>query len=197
MTDKWQGRNVAVLASGPSMTEADAIAVREAGFITIAVNSTWKLAPWCDVLYAGDARWWRAYGDEVNIPAKRYCRTSDAWKVHKARYSKTRLRDSYNSGQMAIEFAINKNPELIVLLGYDCSVKNGIHHFGPHKRTPNPNEERARRWHKQFERILEVYPKANVVNCSRFTALNCFRRAELEDVLSRIPEFALRRPDPA
>lgn len=197
MAKKWRGRNAAVLASGPSMTEQDAIAVRDAGFITIAVNSTWKLAPWCDVLYAGDARWWKAYGQEVNIPAKRFCRTSDAWKTHKAKYSKTRMHNAYNSGQMAIEFAINKEPDLIVLLGFDCSVKNGIHHFGPHKKTPNPNPERARRWLPQFERINETYPHANIVNCSRFTEIAAFPKEKLEHVLARLPEFATRRPEKA
>ena len=188
----WTGRRVAVLASGPSLSQADAIAVRDAGFITVAVNTTWKLAPWCDVIYAGDSRWWKAYGHEVNIPAKRFCRTSSAFKTHRARCHKTKLKHDYNSGELAIELAAQRKPELIVLLGFDASVKHGVHWHGPHEDTPNPTAGRARRWLRQFDRIPEAYPDANIVNCSRYTEINCFPRESLESVLARVSQSASR-----
>lgn len=185
--DSWTESNVAVLASGPSLTLEDAIAVRDAGFKTIVVNSTWKLAPWYDVLYAGDNRWWKAYGDEVEGTGKRYSRAKHAEKVYGAKVFRSHLGPGgYNSGELAIEFACIKRPKLIVLLGFDCSVKHGIHHHGAHKKTPNPNPGRCARWVPQFENLAKYYSDAPIVNCSRYTELDCFPRRPLEDVLCEL-----------
>lgn len=183
---KWSGRNVAILATGPSLTAEDCEAVRAAGCITVGVNSAWMTAPWIDVLYAGDNRYWKANIkaiDAAGITAKRYSRSSKAEKAVEARYVKTRLGQDYNSGQMAIELAIRRDADLVILLGFDCSIKHGIHCHGPHVDTPNPNEVRCNRWKEQFARIPRVYPKANVVNCSRYTEIDCFPKRSLEEVL--------------
>ena len=66
----WQGETCAVLASGPSMSREVAelvrgrvrvIAVNNQGIDT-EVNGKLEpaLAPWADVLYAADAKWWQA-----------------------------------------------------------------------------------------------------------------------------------------
>lgn len=172
-----------ILASGPSMTQEDADKVK--GNFTIAVNSTWKLAPWCDVLFAGDRRWWDAYGKEVDIPAVRICNSKTAAPVHRAKLLKRSKVSSkgHNSGLLAIEWAAQKGFKRIYLLGFDCSIKHGIHHHGPHKDTPNPNQTRCNNWKEQFERIKKYYPEAQVINCSRYTELKAFECAALEDVL--------------
>ena len=190
---KWGGKPVAVLASGPSMTQEDADAIRDAKIKTIAVNGTWKLAPWCDVLYAGDYRWWKAYGDKIDIPAKRLSRSSNSEKSHGATYVKTKMSRAYNSGQLAIEVAIRYGGNPIILLGFDGSVANGVHWHGEHKKTPNPNKERCRRWQAQFKEITKVYPKAHIINCSRYTEIECFERADLTDVLHGLAEPEIHR----
>lgn len=192
-TCKWE--RVAVLATGPSLTVEDCEAVRDAGFVTIGVNSAWMMVPWIDVLYAGDNRYWKAHVKDIEaagIKSKRLSRSSTAEKCAGAKYMKTRMKDDYNSGQLAIEVAIRRQADLVVLLGFDASVENGLHCHGPHKKTPNPNQDRCRRWHEQFARIPANYPQANIVNCSRETALTCFPRQSLEDVLASLPEPSLR-----
>lgn len=186
---KWAGRSVAVLATGPSLTKEDCEAVRAAGCITVGVNSAWMLAPWVDVLYAGDNRYWKANIkaiDAAGIQAKRYSRSSKAEKAVGAKYVKTRLGQDYNSGQMAVELAIRREAAVVILLGFDCSVRNGLHCHGPHTDTPNPNEIRCNRWKEQFRRIPQVYPAANVVNCSRYTEIDCFPVRPLDDVLCEL-----------
>ena len=172
-----------MLASGPSLTVEDVETVRVSGIITVAVNSTWKMAPFCDVLYAGDYRWWKSYGNEVNIPAKRISRSSNAEKKFRAKYHKTKLGKSYNSGQLAVEYALARKAKKVILLGFDGSIANGIHHHGPHDKSPNPNEDRCRRWQPQFKDLAKVYKGADIVNCSRYTEIECFPRMSLEDAL--------------
>ena len=54
----WEGETVVCLASGPSLTPADVEYVRGKARV-IVINTTVLLAPWADVLYACDARWWQ------------------------------------------------------------------------------------------------------------------------------------------
>jgi len=187
---KWKGRNVAVLASGPSLNVEDCEAVRDAGFITVAVNSAWKIAPWCDVLYAGDARYWKAFHEDIDnakIEAKRYSKSLNAERNYGARVAKSLMKGDYNSGQMAIEFAMRNAPDMVVLLGFDGSIKNGLHFHGTHGKTPDPTKNRCKKWHPQFARIGEYYNTSIVVNCSRYTEIDVFKCRSLEDVIDSLP----------
>lgn len=192
---KWHGPTV-VVATGPSLTPEDCGLVEMSWLRTVGVNSAWKFAPWVDCIYAGDYRYWKEYRQELEasgFTGKRYSRSSRAEKVFGAKYIKSRLGNDYNSGQMAVEMAIRYGSDPVVMLGFDCSVTHGFHCHGPHDKTPNPNEERCRRWLEQFERINKYYPDANIVNCSRETALTCFPRDTLENVLARLSEPSSRR----
>ncbi len=51
----WRGRTVACFASGPSLTIEDCVSARDAGCPTIVSNTTYRLTPWADALYAHDA----------------------------------------------------------------------------------------------------------------------------------------------
>lgn len=184
---------VFILASGPSMTQEDADKVSE--YYTIAVNSTWKLAPWCDVLFAGDMRWWKSYGHEVDIPAKRISNAKTAERLYDAKAMKRSdaATAGHNSGQMAIIWALQAGAPEIYLLGFDCSVRHGIHHHGEHDKTPNPNQTRCNNWKSQFARINKFYPQAKIYNCSRYTELDCFPKITLEDALEGLSESPLYR----
>ena len=164
------------------------------------MNNTYEAVPWADVLYAGDLRWWKAHGDAVNesgFAGKRYSRAYSAAKRYKALVHKSRVGTSgYNSGQMAIEFAINRHASPIILLGFDGSIKNGVHHHGPHVKTPNPNKSRCQRWMPQFEKLVREYPKARVINCSRYTEIKCFELGKLEKVLAGLDQSKIH-PDKA
>lgn len=86
-----------------------------------------------------------------------------------------------NSGLRAIELAIGFGAARVLLLGYDCSVTSGTHWHGDHKLTKNPDAKRCAEWQRHFA-MLD--PKqAEIINCSRETALNCFPRMTLEKAL--------------
>jgi len=173
------------IASGPSLTAEDCELVRQSGAKVIAVNNSWKMAPFCDYLYAGDSKWWRAYHHEVNIPAEK-------WTCSRAATQKFGVKlhlagGGYNSGMRAIQFAVMKGFKTIGLLGYDCSLKNGIHWHGNHSGNylKNPTPVKVVRWHEQFARAAQkaTIAGAKVFNCSRYTELECFDRLALEDAL--------------
>jgi hypothetical protein len=186
---KWAGRTAAVFATGPSLTEQDCLACSEAGFITVGVNSAWKIAPWVDALYCGDFRYWKANIEDIEASGfngKRYTRSQRAETNYGAKVIRSRLGNEYNSGQMAIEMCIRFGADRVVLLGFDASISEGTHFHGDHTKTPNPTAQRVRRWFGQFEKVNKIYPFANVINCSRKTALDCFHRQSLSSVLKSL-----------
>jgi hypothetical protein len=52
---------IVCIASGPSLTREDVDACRGAAGVVLAVNDTITYAPWADVLYACDRRWWQEH----------------------------------------------------------------------------------------------------------------------------------------
>ena len=183
MAKRWDA--AVCIASGPSLTAEDVNLVRQSGVKTIAVNSSWKAAPFCDVIYAGDRVWWDAYGPEITIKAKRYTCSKTAARLHKAKYRARPIGAHYNSGMCAIDVAQHFGAKTIILLGYDCSLVNGVHHFGKHELTQNPTKTRVKEWQVQFRELAKIL-KSRVINCSRYTEIDCFERMDLEKALCEL-----------
>lgn len=176
----WQGLTVACIASGPSLTAADCALVEAAGLPAIAVNSSWQLARFADVIYASDAGWWDHNLHLIDAPAERW----SSYQSADTKYGINRHRvpnQPHNSGMRAIQFAIERGASRVLLLGYDCSVKGGTHWHGDHKNTKNPDAKRCAMWLRQFAMIDRK--QTEIINCSRETALTCFPRMTLEQAL--------------
>jgi hypothetical protein len=175
----WTGCTVVCIASGPSLSADDCERVERSGLPTIAVNTSWKMARFAQVLYAGDACWWNANIAEVDIAAQRWTCSGNAATKHEINFHS--MCGAYNSGLRAIQLAMDFGAKKILLLGYDCSVKHGTHWHGEHKKTKNPTAAKCHMWQAQFARIKNK--KCEIINCSRVTALSCFTKKPLEEVL--------------
>lgn len=179
--------NLVCIASGPSLVDEDCEKVRNFPDTKIlVVNDSWRMAPFADYLYGGDMKWWRAYHAAVkNFLGEKWTCSHNARDAYHVNYH--RAGGSYNSGMRAIQFGIMKGFKNIILLGYDCSLKHGIHWHGPHtfKNSKNPNPTKLIRWRAQFEKAATQAANAGVkvINCSRHTELSCFVRMDLEDAL--------------
>lgn len=173
------------IASGPSLTASDCDLVRLSRIKTVAVNNSWEMATFCDYVYAGDSKWWNVNFDKIRMPAEKWTCSDKAANIYKIHYHIA--AGPYNSGMRAIQFGIFKGFKNIALLGYDCSLKNGIHWHGPHtsEALRNPNADKVRKWHDQFRRVSGMAKKQsiNIYNCSRYTELECFEKIELEKAL--------------
>lgn len=169
------------IASGPSLNAHDCALVRAAGLLTIAVNNSWQLAPWCAHLYAGDLAWWDVNVSRVPEGFKRWSCTRQAVAKHGLNYHEA--YGEYNSGLRAIELAFKLGAERVLLLGYDCTVQGGTHWHGDHADTKNPDEALCRKWNVQHCRLPQ---REKVVNCSRDTALTAYRLGMLEKELQKV-----------
>jgi hypothetical protein len=201
---EWEGQTAAILASGPSMTREQCEAVRH--FKTIAVNNQGidtmsgrelvpALAPWADLLYAADAKWWQQYGDRAYKFAGRKVTIRGSqhpalWWLRQSHERTFDERPNYlatggNSSYQALHIAVHLGARRVILLGVDMKNRGKLRHwFGshPHKLDTQAN---FAVWLKGFARLAPVLKKrgVDVVNCSPDSALECFRKASLESVL--------------
>jgi hypothetical protein len=175
---------IACVASGPSLSSPDCQKLLEAHIPIIAVNNSWRAAPFCSAIYAADCCWWEEYSGEITSPASRWCGdsfTANRFGIH---HLDSKISGSFNSGQRAIELAIHLGATRVLLVGYDCSIRQGTHWHGQHQMLANPDNFSVNRWHEEFKRLQQQYPSIEILNCSRRTRLKCFPIMSLEAALS-------------
>lgn len=183
----WSGRTVVCIASGPSLTAADCEAAR--GHPAIVTNSSFRLAPWADILFGHDSRWWKAHIEEVKASgfAGRLLTASPVGgnlgleTTHHAHW----LRSYPNSGAAAIGIAVAAGAAKVVLLGFDCGFTGGKKHWHADHPAGMTNCQSIGAWPKHFGNVAKDAAKAGVkvLNASRETALRCFPRVELTEAL--------------
>lgn len=190
-----------VMASGPSLCADDVRLVRQwrkDGHGKVAVvNTTFRMAPWADLLYACDGGWWREYGPEVDqkFTGDLYCYAQygtrfGAKQVKSAgQRGLTSAPDSVttggNSGHQAIHLVRNLGAKRIILLGFDMAHTFGKSHWHGNHPSGLGNAGSCGGWVKLMRPLAEGLKAegVEVINCSRHTALDCFPRAELAEVL--------------
>jgi hypothetical protein len=186
---------VVILASGPSLTQDDANRVR-GNAKSIVINNTYALAPWADMLYACDYRWWKHY--RPTFYGLKVCPHEGACKefglIHIPGKSKPGLSLSKdcihfggNSGFQALNIAVLSGAKRIILLGFDMqpSRSGAMHWHQDHARIGNPQRNSFNRWLRAFHEAAPQLTKlgVEVLNCTRDTALDVFPRARVEDVI--------------
>lgn len=65
----WAGKTCVVIGGGPSLDVAQVDACRRAGVRAIGVNDAYRLAPWVDILYFADSRWWQWHRERPEFQA--------------------------------------------------------------------------------------------------------------------------------
>lgn len=189
LRDSWKGCEVFCLASGPSAANAsDFELVRRwsSGHSerrVIAINLTFlEGARWADVFYCGDYSFWHE-------PAARGS-YEKAWTTSERahlEFGVTWAPGLYgpSSGHQALDLARHFGAKKILLLGFDCRADGERQHW--HAPYQNAAGEQAYpNWIIHFGLMAKRFQEqgVDVVNCTRTTALACFRREDLERELS-------------
>lgn len=201
----WAVSDLAVLiGSGPSLTEDDVAACR--GRRVVAISDAIRLAPFADVLYSSDQRWWNFYdgwpsftGLKVGMATpehkKKPGRADVLW-LRNTGYTglegdpgglRTGLAGGANSGFQAVNLAVHLGAKRILLLGYDMKpdAHGKTHFFGKHPsglHVSSPYGMFAR----SFDSLVEPLQKLGIQvwNCSRDTAVTAFSRMPLAEALA-------------
>jgi hypothetical protein len=196
----WPGETVVIIASGPSLTKADVDYVRGKARV-IAVNNNHELAPWADVLYANDGRWWAWHKGVPSFTGLKFtiCRWAHWHGVHilgrahdgkGITFDPTKLCNfGVNSGYAAVNLAVHLGAKRILLLGYDMQLgPNKQEHW--HKDHRNKSQSAYPIFRKRMAAMVEPLGKAgiDVVNVTRRTALETFPLMALEEALPLVQE---------
>ncbi|MBV2180773.1 MAG: hypothetical protein KUL86_06000 [Castellaniella sp.] len=178
-------KTVVCIASGPSLTADDCALVKASGHLAIAVNNSYLLAPFADVLYAGDRAWWAQYGKAARAIMGE-CWTASPDAVERFGIHRFEARDFENSGFQAIELAVlEKKADRVILLGYDMQHTGGKRHWHEDHPGQMENADAVADWPGRFVGLSARFAHVDFVNCTRETALTCFRRMELRDALCK------------
>lgn len=209
----WPKSTIAVIASGPSLTQADCDYVRGRVTATIAINESYQRAPWADVLYGCDGeKFWRWNKGVPSFTGRKYMMDKEKYKNSSGIPKDIpRLRDAgetglcldpsalangQNSAYQGINLAVHFGARRIVLLGVDLKngAKNRKHWHDDHPWSPD--EIKLERWYLKcrelFLTIVEPLQAigVDVVNCSPDTALTCFPRMTIAEALPDVLEMA-------
>lgn len=194
----WQDLAVAILASGESLTAQQCELVKQwrnagTGRRVIAINTTFRLAPFADVLYGCDRHWWNAYYEEASAifkPGQMWTQLEGGAPLVNAirsirapGLSKTLgvIHQGANGGYQAMGLAVMWGAKKLVLLGFDCK---GGHWHGDH---PAPMNARLPHdvWLAAYATLAPDLKTAGVevVNCSPDSAITVFPKGNLIEVL--------------
>jgi len=200
----WEGRTVAILASGPSMSAHVAENIRQAGIPAVAINDTARLAPWADMLYACDGKWWLHHASWALNFAGLKVTADDSLVFPQVKCIGLRpngrggyeelgfdpdpayVRTGENSGYQTTHIVAHGGAKRILLTGFDM---RGDHWFGKH--PPGLADANGcgvfPQFIENFKTIVEPLRERgiDVVNCTPDSALRCFPLGNLEDELSR------------
>lgn len=200
----WVGAVVAILGGGPSLTVEQVERVRIGRVRCIAINNSFMLAPWADMLYGADASWHAAHQESANFSGlrcgieNRYDRFTDD-RIHVVSRADlpiatttclpaagdTTLIAGRNSLHQAMNLAILAGATTVLLLGCDGRRVDGRTHWhGGHQGRTLADDffDDMRRAFSAQENAL-MRRGIRVVNCSPGSAIDSFPKIALEDAL--------------
>lgn len=205
----WGGLTAVCCASGCSFNEQQARIIaawkeraypRTASRPVLACNDAYLLAPFADVLYFADTKWWEWHRDKPSFKSFKgeKCTifttgqmVSDggiAMLRNAGREGISEQADHLftggNSGHQQLNIAVLAGAKRIVLVGYDAKPGPGNrpHFFGEHPdRTVAPYAHMI----ESLKRVAPVlYVRGiEVLNASPDSAIECFRKVDLATVL--------------
>lgn len=195
----WSGEPCIMVASGPTARLAD-LTLSRGRARHIAVNTSFRLCPWADLLYAADYTWWRAHRSEVagfaglkvGSAGLRHAGIAGGVELEATEagdgFSREPGRVAHlgNSGAQALNLALLMGCRRIVLVGYDMRSRFGLHWHAPHAgRLANPGDELLAGWAARLDAAAPGLADfgAEVVNASVVSALRAFRKMPFEEAL--------------
>lgn len=204
----WADSLAVCIGGGPSVTEAQLLVLKKAreadACRVLGINNAYQPAPWIDVLYASDPRWWTWHRDkpELQALAAEFCAIQVEHYAHPKRVGIIRnvlfphhgyglsldpcgIKTGCNGGWQALNIAILSGAKTILLLGYDGAAdKDGKTHF--HKGHPVPTNPAAYQHYRISFSTAETAIRdagVRVVNCNLGSRIDSFEKLPLGDFL--------------
>lgn len=164
------------------------------------MNEGYRLVPWADILYACDARWWKARDGVPGFGGTKVSPAIEALRIYQdinvVRIDKGRdkmlvddpglLGDGGNSGFQAINLVAQAGARRIVLIGFDFRIDHGSHWHGLHGRgLDNPVATNLIRWRGVLDDAAPTFAALGieVINASPVSLLSAYPRMSVDEAL--------------
>lgn len=187
----WTGEPVAIIASGPSLNQDD-VDYLKGKCKVIAVNDNYSAAPFANVLYACDLKWWNWHEGAPGFRGEKWTQDITAANKYDLNYIASKsgkglsidpklIHTGQNSGFQAINLAYHFGAKDIYLLGFDMQVSEhgAAHWFGNH---PDEIISNYTPWLKHFNEI-KAQKLVNIVNCSNHSKITAFETKPIQDAI--------------
>ena len=187
---------IAIVAPGSSLTydSCNLLRTSESIFV-ITIGDAWRKAPWAAMLYHCDAKWWEYYNGVPQFTGAKVSYERSGCKDVKHLLTSKMQRgidltpstvvSAGFSGYQAINLAAHYRPKQLILLGYDMRTHDGHHNIiGEHPRAiRKPHNYSA--WIEKSKTLVKPLADLGIVvyNCTIDSALDCFPKRRLEDVI--------------
>lgn len=200
----WRGETAVIVASGPSAKDQPLESARgRCRFI--AVNQSWELAPWADILYGCDFRWWKAHDGVPKFEGLKVCIDVNAtvkdennkrWGVQHIICEKNtdelllhagKIGWGANSGFGAINIAAQLHVSSIILVGFDMSLHAGEHWHGIHPpKLGNPRESQLPRWRRSVDNAAPILAEIGIKvwNTALISGLKAYPQLTFSEALA-------------
>jgi len=193
---------VAIVGSGPSVKKVDLSILRDRIHV-IAINESWRLVPFADMLYGCDAVWWsirngvpdfkglKVSQDELacaKYPDIKRVKILDPMSNTLILNKPGEIGAGGNSGFQALNLAVQFGATGIMLIGFDLHINDGDHWHGRHPQPlSNPDGFNILRWVSAFERTTGLLKSMDVqvVNCSQYSKLTTYPKMTVEEAMRR------------
>lgn len=185
------------IGSGPSLTPEDVDFVRHQGWSIATCNMGYTILPDAKIFHAMDETWWDHYGVEAMNCLSLECEHWSGSLRHATRYRGNYLtwdgNNGYSkqhghchtgilSGIQLINIVGWKNPDAVILLGYDGQHSNGQAHWHPDYPEDMRNALEIDKHEDVWKAFMDTCPFP-VYNCSRETAIQSVPRRTLQTAL--------------
>lgn len=198
----WSGQACAIVASGPS-TRAAEVALLKGRLKVLAIKRCVELAPWADAVYGCDRPWWRSVRGLPDFPGLKLAyadRAVDEFGLRKVAIPDPKgcrlLMDQVgvvgsggSSGFQALNLAVQFGARRILLLGFDCDDRSGVHWYGRNMwpGAGNPAGSNFRRWVEAFHGIAGALEDlgVEVINAAPNSAIKAWPRMSVAEALAR------------
>jgi hypothetical protein len=201
----WRDETIACIASGPTAKKAGVELLRGRAKV-IAINESWQLCPWADMLYGCDWRWWFLHHGVQAFKGLKLAAEQEACNQFKE-IKKVTIVDvdcnelqfdraghigaGGNSGFQCLNLAAQFGGSRILLVGYDMRIDLGEHwhprHYPPLS-NPHPNDNLPR-WRKAIDGAHKSFAQVGieVINCSPVSLLTAYPKMTIAEALEWSP----------
>jgi len=187
----WADKPCVLIGGGPSLSQEQIDYAIRSGCYIMAINNGYQICPQADALYACDKKWWNHYKPDyggakysLEYGSNEVCKLKQTG-IYGIDFEWPGIRTGQNSGYQAINLAIHFGCTRLILIGYDMQHTQNKKHWHPDHPKPLSNAEPVKSFLANYNQVAPVlkYHGIEVTNCSIESALKCFPRARIEDVL--------------